>query len=62
MNIVMNGLSATAARERAEELLALVELEEAADRVIKGYSGGMQRRLDLAAALVHEPDGAARAG
>jgi ABC-2 type transport system ATP-binding protein len=36
--------------------LALVELEEAADRVIKGYSGGMQRRLDLAAALVHEPD------
>jgi ABC-2 type transport system ATP-binding protein len=50
------GLSATAASERAEELLALVELEDAADRVIKGYSGGMQRRLDLAAALVHEPD------
>jgi ABC-2 type transport system ATP-binding protein len=33
-----------------------VELEDAADRVIKGYSGGMQRRLDLAAALVHEPE------
>jgi ABC-2 type transport system ATP-binding protein len=33
-----------------------VELGEAADRVIKGYSGGMQRRLDLAAALVHEPE------
>ena len=42
--------------ERAQQLLELVELEDAADRVIKGYSGGMQRRLDLAAALVHEPE------
>jgi ABC-2 type transport system ATP-binding protein len=50
------GLSAGQAKERAQELLALVELEDAADRVIKGYSGGMQRRLDLAAALVHEPE------
>jgi ABC-2 type transport system ATP-binding protein len=50
------GLSAPQAAERAEELLSLVELVDAADRVIKGYSGGMQRRLDLAAALVHEPD------
>jgi ABC-2 type transport system ATP-binding protein len=50
------GLGAGAAAQRAEELLALVELEEAADRVVKGYSGGMQRRLDLAAALVHEPE------
>jgi ABC-2 type transport system ATP-binding protein len=50
------GLHAAQAKERADQLLALVELEEAADRVIKGYSGGMQRRLDLAAALVHEPD------
>jgi ABC-2 type transport system ATP-binding protein len=50
------GLSATGAKQRADELLALVELEQAADRTIKGYSGGMQRRLDLAAALVHEPD------
>jgi ABC-2 type transport system ATP-binding protein len=49
------GLSAARATERAEELLALVELGDAADRMIKGYSGGMQRRLDLAAALVHEP-------
>jgi ABC-2 type transport system ATP-binding protein len=49
------GLSAAQAAERAKELLALVELEDAADRVVKGYSGGMQRRLDLAAALVHEP-------
>jgi ABC-2 type transport system ATP-binding protein len=50
------GLSRRAAAERARELLALVELEDAADRVIKGYSGGMGRRLDLAAALVHEPE------
>jgi ABC-2 type transport system ATP-binding protein len=50
------GLDARQAAERARELLALVELEDAADRVIKGYSGGMQRRLDLAAALVHEPE------
>jgi ABC-2 type transport system ATP-binding protein len=50
------GLSPRAASARAEDLLALVELEEAADRRIKGYSGGMKRRLDLASALVHEPD------
>ena len=49
------GLSNSEAIERAKQLLALVELEDAADRVTKGYSGGMQRRLDLAAALVHEP-------
>jgi ABC-2 type transport system ATP-binding protein len=50
------GFSPARAKERAEELLELVELEDAADRVIKGYSGGMNRRLDLAAALVHEPE------
>jgi ABC-2 type transport system ATP-binding protein len=40
---------------RARELLVLVGLEDAADRMIKGYSGGMKRRLDLATALVHQP-------
>jgi ABC-2 type transport system ATP-binding protein len=50
------GFSPPAAAARAEELLALVELEDAADRRIKGYSGGMKRRLDLASALVHEPE------
>jgi len=50
------GLSKPEAAQRAAELLALVELEDAADRRIKGYSGGMKRRLDLASALVHEPE------
>ncbi len=50
------GLTPAQAAERAVDLLALVELEEAADRLIKGYSGGMKRRLDLASALVHRPD------
>jgi ABC-2 type transport system ATP-binding protein len=50
------GMSRAEAAVRAEQLLELVELEDAADRVIKGYSGGMGRRLDLAAALVHEPE------
>jgi ABC-2 type transport system ATP-binding protein len=50
------GVSPSEAARRAEELLELVELEDAADRRIKGYSGGMKRRLDLASALVHRPE------
>src|SRR4051812_41430194 len=49
-------LDRAGATRRARELLELVELEDAADRRIKGYSGGMKRRLDLASALVHEPE------
>ncbi len=49
------GMSSRSASARATELLALVELTDAEDRRIKGYSGGMKRRLDLASALVHEP-------
>jgi ABC-2 type transport system ATP-binding protein len=44
------------ATKRTQELLELVELTDAADRVVKGYSGGMKRRLDLASALVHSPE------
>ncbi|HJX62011.1 MAG TPA: ATP-binding cassette domain-containing protein [Dehalococcoidia bacterium] len=40
---------------RADELLERFELADAADRVVRTYSGGMRRRLDLAAALVHQP-------
>ncbi len=42
-------------RERARELLARFDLVEAGDRPVKGYSGGMRRRLDLAGALVAKP-------
>ncbi len=40
---------------RAQQLLEIVDLDDAADRRVKTYSGGMKRRLDLAAALVHRP-------
>ena len=50
------GLSRAEAGKVAEELLELVDLADAADRLTKGYSGGMKRRLDLASALVHRPD------
>jgi len=43
-------------RDRARQLLERFELEEAADRPAKTYSGGMRRRLDLAAALVAKPE------
>ena len=42
-------------RARSDELLERVGLTDAADRKVKGYSGGMKRRLDLALALVHRP-------
>jgi ABC-2 type transport system ATP-binding protein len=44
------------ARERANELLARFDLAAAGDRPAKGYSGGMRRRLDLAASLVANPE------
>ena len=44
------------ARARAKELLSHFELADAADRPVKTYSGGMRRRLDLAASLVGRPD------
>ncbi|OJU84242.1 MAG: daunorubicin/doxorubicin resistance ABC transporter ATP-binding protein DrrA [Solirubrobacterales bacterium 70-9] len=43
------------ARARAKELLAELQLEDAAERLVKDYSGGMRRRLDLAASLVASP-------
>ena len=48
-------LGATTSRKRARELLERFDLTEAADRQVKGWSGGMRRRLDLAGALVAEP-------
>ena len=58
-NLVMigrlSGLSRASARARGAELLSQFGLIDAADRIVKGYSGGMRRRLDLAAALVARP-------
>jgi ABC-2 type transport system ATP-binding protein len=48
-------LSKSDAIARANELLERLDLVEAADRVSKGYSGGMRRRLDLAASLMARP-------
>ncbi|WP_406366831.1 ATP-binding cassette domain-containing protein [Streptomyces sp. NBC_01546] len=50
------GLSARDSRTRADELLARFGLAEAAGRTAKTYSGGMRRRLDLAASLVSRPE------
>jgi oleandomycin transport system ATP-binding protein len=59
-NLVMIGqlldLSARDARTRSRELLEWFDLTDAANRVAKTYSGGMRRRLDLAASLVGRPD------
>ena len=51
----LSGMRTGQARTRAAELLELFELTAAADRVVKGYSGGMRRRLDLAASLLTQP-------
>lgn len=49
------GVPAAKMRARVDHLLQVVDLEDAADRRVGTYSGGMKRRLDLAASLVHEP-------
>ncbi len=49
------GMNRATAKRRAGELLERFDLSGAAQRVVKGYSGGMRRRLDLAAALVARP-------
>ena len=51
----MHGITGAERADRTRELLGRVGLSEAADRKVRGYSGGMKRRLDLALALVHRP-------
>jgi len=48
-------LSPAASKARARELIEMFDLVEAGDRVVKGFSGGMRRRIDLAGALVVNP-------
>ena len=59
-NLIMIGqlgrLSRSQARRRAGELLARFDLTQAAGRAVKTYSGGMRRRLDLAASLIGQPE------
>ena len=55
LQAALHGLSRAERRKRGDELLERVGLSEAADRRVRGYSGGMKRRLDLALALVHRP-------
>ena len=55
LQAALHGLQRGERRKRSDELLERVGLSEAADRRVRGYSGGMKRRLDLALALVHRP-------
>ena len=58
-NLMLQGrvqnLAGRELRARVEELLELVGIADAADRIVKTYSGGMRRRLDIALGLVHRP-------
>jgi ABC-2 type transport system ATP-binding protein len=51
----LHGMGGRSLRQRTQELLASLGLTDAADRLAKTYSGGMQRRLDIAMGLIHEP-------
>jgi ABC-2 type transport system ATP-binding protein len=51
----IHGMAGKSLHARVDELLELVGLRDAADRVARGYSGGMKRRLDIAIGLVHKP-------
>ena len=51
----LNGMGGRALSERADELLGRFGLSDAANRLVRGYSGGMQRRLDIALGLVARP-------
>ncbi len=49
------GLRGETLRRRVDEVIDFVDIGDAIDRLVKSYSGGMKRRLDLAASLVHDP-------
>ena len=55
LQTALQGVAKAERRSRGDALLERVGLTEAADRKVRGYSGGMKRRLDLALALVHHP-------
>jgi len=55
LQTALHGMRGQEGRRRGDTLLERVGLTEAADRKVRGYSGGMKRRLDLGLALVHKP-------
>src|SRR4029453_8219575 len=55
LQATMHGITGEERKQRSIELLHRVGLTDAADRKVRGYPGGMKRRLDLALALVHRP-------
>jgi ABC-2 type transport system ATP-binding protein len=55
LQAVLHGIPPRQVRERAADLVRRVGLDDAAERRVGTYSGGMRRRLDLAMALIHEP-------
>ena len=56
LQAVLHGIARADAHRKADELLERVGLSAAAERRVGTYSGGMRRRLDLALALIHEPE------
>jgi ABC-2 type transport system ATP-binding protein len=56
LQAVLHGIAPGAVRDRGRELVERVGLRHAAERRVGTYSGGMRRRLDLAMALIHEPE------
>jgi ABC-2 type transport system ATP-binding protein len=56
MSAELHGLRGAAARERVEELLRFAELSERSGDLVKTFSGGMRRRLELARAILHGPE------
>lgn len=51
----LQGVPASELRERVQSMLEMLKLTEWADRLVKTYSGGMRKKLDLAGALIHHP-------
>jgi ABC-2 type transport system ATP-binding protein len=56
LQATLHGIAPASVRDRAADLIRRVGLEQAAERRVGTYSGGMRRRLDLAMALIHEPE------
>ncbi|MFX0060398.1 MAG: ABC transporter ATP-binding protein, partial [Candidatus Heimdallarchaeota archaeon] len=52
----LQGMPKREIRERSEYLLKLLDFEDASKRKVKGYSGGMLRKLNMLIALIHDPD------